>query len=828
MPIVDSNPGIAEQTPKVTVAVRELVEFVLRSGDLAGDRLFLPPNRALEGIRGHQRIQRSRPPGYQSEVPLAWEIETPAFTLRIQGRLDGLWAGEGSTRLEEIKTVWGRWDGQPDPLHWAQGKIYAFIYAAQHALNAIEVQLTYLDLESHRLTKFRETFEHAELERFFQEVTHVYLEWAAAQDRWIQRRNRSIEHLAFPFPIRREGQATLMTAVEGALERRERLFAEAPTGIGKTISVLFPAVKALAKGDYDKVFYLTAKTVGRKIAEETVGALRNGGLHLRTLTLTAKDKICFNDGRPCDATECPFALGYYDRLKPAMRAALAEEHLDRRCLEELGRRHQVCPFALALDLAPWTDLIIGDYNYALDPQVALKRFFAEESGDYLFLIDEAHNLVDRGREMFSAELVLEDIRRVRELVQNDLPGCAGWLLRLERQMEKAVQSISPGTTPKRAAASPPVVPANLEFDSLLHDSQTEEISGPVMASPPQAVLRQLEQFARETEVVLARNAPADYRESLLKFYFTVFDFLRTAEMFDERFVCVFEAERNARLRLLCLDPSKLLAAAVDRAKAAVFFSATLTPLSYYREVFGGRPEDILLRLASPFPVEHLRVLIADRIATNYRQRSATHETVARAISQVVRGRTGNYMIFFPSYAYLQAVLTRFQCLEPGLGTIAQSPAMRESEREAFMERFEQEPSRTLVGFVVMGGIFGEGIDLAGDRLVGAVVVGTGLPQVSLERNLIRQFYEQRGAGAGFDFAYTFPGFNRVLQAVGRVIRNETDRGVVLLIDGRFAELRYRQLFPVWWRPRAVRTMEVIGRQAADFWSQWRACETSTS
>ncbi len=451
--------------PVVSVQVRELVEFALRRGDLGGERDFVGPNRALAGTRGHQRLQRSRPAGYQKEVRLCHDIETADFILRIQGRIDGvLVTGEGErprepklpgesaeiraradarppaetteVLLEEIKTVQGGWDGEADPLHWAQAKIYGFIYAHANALEHLTIQLTYLDLDTGELTEFRNRFTLAELSAFFEDTTAIYLDWLRAQHQWCQQRDKSIRALDFPFPHYRPGQRRLAVAAYRLLARGGRLFLEAPTGIGKTISVLFPAVKALGEGKLERIFYLTARTVGRAVAEKALADLRRAGLRLRTLTLTAKEKICLQEGQPCDPLTCPFARGYYDRRKPAMRDALGREEITRPVLEAVSREHQVCPFELSLDLSTWVDVVVCDYNYVFDPRVYLRRHFAEEPGDYAFLVDEAHNLVDRAREMFSADLDTREIQDVRRALKQAVPRCARALSRLTSAMRK--------------------------------------------------------------------------------------------------------------------------------------------------------------------------------------------------------------------------------------------------------------------------------------------------------------------------------------------------------------------------------------------------------
>jgi DNA excision repair protein ERCC-2 len=850
-----------------TVQVRQLVDFALRRGDLGAERDFVTSDRALAGTRGHQRIQRSRPPGYQKEVPVRCEVETDELTLRIQGRIDGLLIRPGEVLLEEIKTVQGGWDGLANPLHWAQAKIYGYLYAQTQPVDKMVIQLSYLDLETNRLTEFHEAFSLAELQECFAEATTIYLEWIGERHRWCQQRDQSIHALEFPFPRYRPGQRELAVAAYRVLARGGRLFLEAPTGIGKTISVLFPAVKAMAEGELERIFYLTARTVGRVVAEKALTDLRQAGLKLRMVTLTAKERICLQEGQPCEARTCPLARGYYDRCKAAMRAALERGEITRPVLESVSREHQVCPFELSLDLSLWVDAVICDYNYVFDPRVYLRRHFAEEGGDCGFLVDEAHNLVDRAREMFSADLDSRELSEIKRSLKEALPRCARSLTKLVSALRKLghapAHATEPGIKPEpgdeldlftaTAPASPPdettaSVPSREPGSAGLRPASSAGVSpvgGSGGGTPPEPaaedgcatraqgwdargevltrrelpadLLPLIEAVLREAETWLARNEPAPFRENLLEVYFHLRSFQRTAELYDERFVTILQPGAAARVRLFCLDPSFLLRQALERGKAAVFFSATLTPLDYYRHLLGGSAEDTALQLPSPFEPEELAVLVHDRIRTQLKARAETLTEVAQAIGALVLAQRGNYLVYLPSYQYLTAVQQQFQVLYPAVSMRVQRPGMTEAEREAFLAAFAEEHGATLVGFAVLGGIFGEGIDLVGDRLIGAAIVGVGLPQLGVERDLIRDYFQER-TGAGFEYAYTFPGMNRVLQASGRVIRSETDQGVVLLIDTRFAELRYRRLFPGWWRPVRVRSLRDIKEALRGFWA----------
>ena len=806
---------VAASKPVHTISVRDLVEFVLRQGDLGGEREFVGSDRALAGIRGHQKIQRSRPTGYLTELPVEYRVETEDFTLQIRGRIDGLLIASEQVLLEEIKTVQGTWDHKADPLHWAQAKFYAFMHAQENGLKELVLQLVYLELPAGKVTEFRQKLSFTELSDFFATTTSVYVDWLRERHHWCLARDAAIATLAFPFPVYRPGQRELAVAAYRVIANCGRLFLAAPTGIGKTISVLFPAVKALGEGKLERIFYLTARTVGQAIAEKALVDLRRAGLKLRAVTLTAKEKVCVRGGHPCDPLTCPLALGYYDRVKPAIREALAQEEITRAVLESVGQKHQVCPFEFSLDVSVWADAIICDYNYVFDPQVYLRRHFAEDGGAYGFLVDEAHNLVDRAREMFSADLDGQEIQDVKRAIKQAAPRCSKALTQLRTAMRKLGDATEPHA--ESFEASDTDVELNL-FPAKTAAIRNEDNGVSTSPEFPDSLIEPLETALDKTENWLVKNQPAEFREALLGLYFRMHLFRRTAEHYDERFVTIIESDPAMKVRQFCLDPSLLLRKALARGTAAIFFSATLTPMDYYRTLLGGEPGDPGLQLASPFPSENLAVLIQDRIQTHFKGRAESLGDVVEAIGTLVQGRSGNYLVYFPSYQYLNDTLQAFQLRHPSVPVLVQRPGMTEPERDAFLAAFSVEHGETLVGFAVLGGIFGEGIDLVGERLIGAVIVGVGLPQLCVERNLIRDYFQQQNA-AGFEYAYTFPGMNRVLQAIGRVIRSETDHGVVLLIDARFNETRYCRLFPAWWKYLRVRHTDGLREAIGSFWER---------
>ncbi len=519
--------------PLIPVQVRELVQFALRQGDLGGEGDFVGLNRALAGIRGHQRMQRSRPAGYRKEVRLCHDLETEEFILRVQGRLDGLLATPEEVLIEEIKTVQGRWNGLAEPLHWAQVKCYGFMYASSQGLEKLTLRLTYLDLETDTATEFAGPFTRHDLAAVFEQATSIYLEWVGERCRWRCRRDQSIGTLEFPFPTYRPGQRKLAVGAYRVLASGGRLFLEAPTGIGKTISVLFPALKAMGQAKLERIFYLTARTVGRAVAEKALNELRQAGARLRALTLTAKDRICFQAGQACDPATCPFARGYYDRHKPAMRAALEREEISRPVLEAVGRQHQVCPFELSLDLCAWVNAVICDYNYVFDPNVYLRRHFGEEPGDYAFLVDEAHNLVERAREMFSADLDLREIREVRRAVQPALPRCARALSRLGSALRHLCEGPAPAAPPNEGEGAD-LGQARMPAPRLASAAQAGE--GFASRELPAHLLPLVETALKEAETWLAQNQSAEFRQPLLELFFRLHSFQRTAALYDER-VC---------------------------------------------------------------------------------------------------------------------------------------------------------------------------------------------------------------------------------------------------------------------------------------------------
>ncbi|HXV60635.1 MAG TPA: ATP-dependent DNA helicase, partial [Vicinamibacteria bacterium] len=747
----------------------------LRSGDLnleSGGRAH-----SVEAIRAHQRLQDSRPKGYEKELPVFGRIEEEDVVLEIQGRIDG---ALGSL-VEEIKTVATRddipWDGKRE--HWGQLEVYAYLYAEDKELESVEARLTYSTLDTGEVRELGRRYHRSELASIFRGLVSKFLLTYRQKCAWLAERDASIRATEFPFTRFRRGQREMAIAVYRTLRDGGELLLQAATGIGKTQATLFPAVKALSEGRTKKLFYVTARTTGRALAEKAVFEL---GGRLRTVTLTARDKICFNPEKACNGGECSFARGFYERIESAVEEALRRDLLTRETIEEVARRHDVCPFELSLELTPWADLVICDYNYVFDPRAYVRRLFDDRKLDFALLVDEAHNLIDRARDMFSADLRKKPFLDLRRCVSREE----------QPQLHRALGEVNA---------------------FLLAARKRGTLS---LTEPPEELLSILRRLVDAAEPVLAAG-PRSWRGELLERYFDAIRFLKVGDDWGDEYIACYEPRgRDLRLKLFCTDPARRLSERLGSAKAAVFFSATLTPPGYFWRLLGCREKPHALRFASPFPRENLAVFVASEIATTYRRRADSREGLTELLSGLVDARKGKYLVYFPSYEYLNAVHERFVSSRPELAVSVQRPDMDERERGRFLAQFDAD-GRAFVGFAVLGGVFGEGIDLPGERLAGAAIVGVGLPPPSPEREHIREHFE-RESGRGYDFAYVYPGVNRVLQAAGRVIRSETDRGVLLLIDERFAEARYRALLPLEWRPIPIRGAAELRGQLTRFWA----------
>ena len=751
--------------PTIRLSVRELVEFLLRTGSI--DSRFTGFDRANEGARIHRRLQKAAGEGYAAEVFLTAERTMEGIGFTIEGRADGIFTDEdGTVVIDEIKTTAAPADAITEgmnPCHWAQGMVYGAICAEQRELETLDVRLTYYQIDTDEIIRYTRHFSAAELDAFLNDLLRQYLPWARRQLDWVEARNQSLGALQFPFPAYRPGQRALAGEVyracaAGKAEQKggTRLFCQAPTGIGKTMSALFPALKAMGEGKGEKIFYLTARNTTQAAAEDALARLRaaDPALSLRSVTLSAKEKACLckdAEGRPaCLPEACPYANGYYERLKDALADLLdSAVPYDRAALTETARRHRVCPFELGLDLSEWCDVVIGDYNYLFDPTVHLRRFF-DAAGDYIFLIDEAHNLPDRARAMYSARFCKSSLTDARRAIGKGKSALKTALTKADRGFLEARRAVTK-LAPRRGSAPTESPAEDLTRQTSLQDTEPAEAAFPLpepllaqdgtvfLQELPKELLRLLFSLQAPLQDWLEANPEADAHAQLLELYFALQDITRATERYDAHFVTQLTA-RGSELEweLLCLDPAPFVDASLAAGRAAALFSATLTPPGYYRSVLGCS-DARAVALESPFPPEHLGLYCLPGISTRYRDREASVQAVSDALAALARAKVGNYLAFFPSYAYLRQVHEDFTARYPDIGTLAQESGLDDAARAAFLEQFGPSPAKTLLGFGVMGGIFGEGVDLVGDRLIGCAIVGVGLPQVNPGQEILRRY-----------------------------------------------------------------------------------------
>ena len=774
----------------IRISVRSLVEFILREGDI-DNRVSgsMEKDAMLLGGKIHRKIQSRMGTNYTAEVPLKIQMPCDGFVLQIEGRADGVLKDDGKVLIDEIKGILRSLEHleAPVPVHLAQAKCYAYIYAVQNSLKCIDVQMTYCQMETEEIRRFCQEFEFQELQTWFQDLVTQYEKWAKFEIEWRNVRNDSIRQIEFPFPYR-EGQRDLVASVYRTILRKKKLFIQAPTGVGKTMATVFPAVRAVGEGLGEKIFYLTAKTIMRTVAEQAFSLLKEKGLLYKTITLTAKEKICFCEEAECNPDACPYAKGHFDRVNDAVFDLITHSgDWSREVLEEQAKKHMVCPFEMSLDVSNWADAVICDYNYAFDPQAHLKRFFSESGkGEYLFLIDEAHNLVERGREMYSASLYKEDLLEVRKLVKAEDPKLAKGLSE-----------------------------CNQQFLELKRECEHYQILKSVshIALKLMNVLSKLEDYLEECK-------DAEKKKRVLDFYFAVRSFLNIHDIMDENYVIFSEMMEDGRfqIKLFCVNPAVNLQNYLEQGNSTIFFSATLLPVHYYKKLLSVEKDDYAVYAHSSFPQENKFLFIGTDVSTRYTRRGeSTYQRFARYIAVMAEQKKGNYMAFFPSYRFLEEVHTCFlECVDHEVDSICQVSYMDEEQREEFLEEFEREREKSLVAFCVMGGIFSEGIDLTDDKLIGAVIAGTGLPQVCTEREILKQYFNAADMD-GFDYAYLYPGMNKVLQSAGRVIRTESDRGVILLLDDRFREMRYREVFPREWQQYQLGSVKNLEQEIRTFW-----------
>lgn len=783
------------------ISVRNLVEFILRSGDIdnriAGGKRDI--NAMLQGGKLHRKIQGRMKGNYEAEVPLKIDVPYERFTVIVEGRADGIQTdydknGEPvKVTIDEIKCMYRDVQKmeQADKLHEAQAMCYGYMYLVRHPMEQIDIQITYVNMDTEEVNRIKETYAYEELEEWFMGMMKYYEKWVTFLFEHGEARVKTAREIRFPFDYR-PGQKNIAVSVYKAIMQKKELFIQAPTGVGKTMSVIFPAVKAVGENLTDKIFYLTAKSITGQVAHDSFRKLRENGLDFLWISITAKDKMCILENRDCNPDVCSRAKGHFDRINEAMYDMITHEHeMNREMILSYAEKHQVCPYEFSLDLSNFCDAVICDYNYVFDPVVSLKRYFSSGSSErYVFLVDESHNLVERAREMYSADISKEDVLLVRRII---------------------------GTRQKKLTNA-----LDRTNKILLHYKRQCDQQYVYLEDVTELILS-LERLYGCLERFLDEFREFDGREEVLLFYFGVSHFLNIYEntsLTDEEDRGYYEicghmrADDSFRVRLMCMNPSANLRRCMEKAVCTIFFSATLLPVNYYKRLLSGNVEDYAIYIDSPFGKENRKILVAKDVSSRYNKRNRQeYEKIAYYIECVAAEKEGNYMVFAPSYQFMENVI---ECMNGTYEILVQRQSMTEQDREDFLKKFEEKRNGTLISFCVMGGIFSEGIDLTEDRLIGTIIIGTGLPQVCMEREVLKTYFDQAGMN-GFDYAYRYPGMNKVLQAAGRVIRTERDKGMIVLLDDRFWHREYELLFPREWSDMETTDIRSVKEKTGAFW-----------
>lgn len=755
---------------KLNLSVHQLVDFVLRSGDI-DNRVF---NRSSmnEGTLLHALYQSKQNDNYLSEIPLEVTLNVDDIEIHIEGRADGIIKkSKKKYVIDEIKTTVADLETfykDNEAWHLGQAELYGFMFAKQNKLEDIELRLTYISQKKHSDKLIKNYFySYLELEQKVIGYIEEYLEFYHIILTIQKERDESLKNVTFPFKNFRKGQKELSKYSYVIASKGGELFVEAPTGIGKTMSTLFPAIKSLEKDELAKIFYLTAKASGKENAHLACKIIMDKGAKLTSIIITAKDKICFCKGKGCNPDECPYTKGYFSKIGSILKYALLTYHdFDLKTITDLAYQYEVCPFELELDLSLYSDIIICDYNYLFDPISYMKRYFDEDSSHYLALIDEAHNLVDRSRDMYSEIIKEEDFRDAKKSVKTSS----------HRPLKNALAKLT-------------------KYFNIQHD--LHEIKSYQVDSLPEDMIKALTRF-NEAMLDINKNYHDEVSKELLDFYLNVNRFLKIYEISNDSFLFNIKMERkNMNIEMYCLDASSYLKAIVNRLKGAIFFSATLTPIDYYIETLGGKKDVPVLKLDSPFPSENFLMLVAPKISVKYKNRQGTYFEVAEYIRRFILNKIGNYIVFFPSYEYLETIIPLLTVFHKEFDIIKQEKDMSEEDKLNFINSFEPSPKKSKLGLAILGGSFSEGIDLVSDRLIGVVVVGIGMPKINFVSDQISNYYDAKGLN-GKNYAYIYPGMNKVMQAVGRLIRSEDDKGTVLLIDERYMTNQYQDLFKKEW------------------------------
>ncbi len=783
----------------IEMSVRELCNFAFRHGDLEGkggaDNGSFPTDTAVM-----DRISKGRTYNYTFEVLLDHTLCQNSVYYNVSGCVDGVFCGDdGIFAVEVVRELHGKaFYSAPNPVHMAQAKCYAYFLCERDGLEKVRARVLYfdsksLDGEKDKIRIFDQIFLRRELRLFYEETllrVEARAKYLAFHEKEIL---PSIREACFPYGSVREGQSELIESCYLSIKRGKRLMAQAPTGIGKTVSTLYAAAKALGDGFCDKIFYLTAKATTRREAFGAARKIFESGAKLKTAVLYAKEQICKNpDARSrmagqrlssfCNSQSCELARGYYDRVDSAIFELLSQRNgFNSSVIEEVAAKYRICPYEFSLDLSELCDVIICDYNYVFDPSVYLRRYFSPsaevaDKEKKVFLIDEVHNLPDRARDMYSAGLLRSDLEKVYSRIDRE-----------ERTLNPVLEDMILSMRGLRSLCR----------ENLTKDANGNEqgfwLGSQVLVSFNEKAARAFERLGAWLRTSRENTVFAEIE----MIHSQIGKYLSIAEIYGEGFYSYVEIKDSDTLvRLFCLDPSHVVDICLRRASASVMFSATLGPIDYYADILGSEDSGKLC-IDSPFDQDNLCIAAVDSVSTRFEDREKSYKKIANYIAAAVCSRVGNYIVYFPSYSYMERVCDIFSAKYPNVPILVQKRGMLNFEKEAFLDFFAEDTRKLRVGFCVLGGSFSEGVDLPGSRLIGTVIVGVGLPGLSNERNIMKEYFDNKCEN-GYNYAYVFPGMNSIMQAAGRVIRREDDRGIVVLIDDRYSSPQYRAVFPSHW------------------------------
>lgn len=772
----------------IKMTAKDVVKFIHSGGDLTSE--FQSNKRALEGIEAHKHLQDKYKEADRKEVSVETLFEYENYSFYITGRMDGLLSEGNKLIIEEIKSTkvdLSNMEIDTRPEHLMQAKMYAYMYLVKNDLKSINVRLTYIYVEDYKTKSFNKRYNKSQLSKFFKETIIEYMKWLEIYNKHQEEKRVSIEGLNFPFDEYREGQYKFMGAIYQTLINKDILYSIAPTGIGKTVASLYSALKTI-KNEKEKIFYLTAKNAGKKIVVDTVNLLKEKGLTCKTTVINSKEAMCLMDTVDCDPDICPYAKGFFDRLRPAINDIFVHDDVyDMKLIKDYGKYHNICPHEFSLVISNYSDIIICDYNYAFDPRTHLIRYFDDEYYTPKLLVDEAHNLVDRSRSMYSAELKKSTLVTLKKATSKLKPIVRNQITKLIKYIDEFVEK------------------EELLKSTFYHQDELDY-----------DLLVLVERIVNKIDQILSENKKFATRKIVLDCYFELIQFMKISDYYDTNYKFIVESVNDDIVfRQSCLDASKHILEVIERrVSGIVFFSATMFPIDYYvKLITTGVGKS--LKIPSPFKQSNLGLFIDDSTSTRFRDRDRSISNIIDSIYALAETKIGNYIIFFPSYLYMNKVLEEFS--EEDYDILIQKPGMSFRNRTKMLNDFSEVGSKTKIGFFVIGGSFAEGIDYIGDMLSGVLIIGVAMPQFNKYNELLRSHFDE-DFGTGFDYAYTYPGMNKVIQAVGRVIRTKNDIGIAVLFDDRYSHNKYKSMFPVNWNhSETVKEGQYLQSYLEQFW-----------